>query len=214
MSDCPILFQRVSRLIKLKEAVIVEGKYDKINIENFIDAFIVVANGFGIFKDKENTALLRKIAKENGLIVMTDSDSAGMLIRSHLKGIIGEGEVIHVYLPQISGKEKRKEKHSAEGFLGVEGLSEEIIITALENAGVVGQKVNKRSEISINKAVLFELGLSGTADSKANRQRLLKGLGLPLNMSANALIDYMGRIYSEEEFKRVCAKWLNQKDSN
>lgn len=201
-------------MIKLKEAVIVEGKYDKINIENFIDAYIVVADGFRIFKDKEKTALLRKIAKEKGLIVMTDSDSAGMLIRSHLKGVISEGEITQVYLPQIKGKEKRKEKHSAEGFLGVEGLSEDVIFTALENAGVVGERVQKRSNKSISKALLYELELSGTANSKANREKLLKGLLLPLNMSANALIDYLGRVYSEEEFREVCAKWLNLKDSN
>lgn len=201
-------------MIKLKEAVIVEGKYDKINIENFIDAFIVVADGFRIFKDREKTELLRKIAKENGLIVMTDSDSAGMLIRSHLKGVIGEGKITQVYLPQIKGKEKRKEKHSAEGFLGVEGLGEEVIISALEKAGVVGEKLQKRSDKSINKTLLFELGLSGTRDSKLNREKLLKGLDLPLNMSANALIDYFGRIYSEEEFRKECAKWLSQKDSN
>ena len=201
-------------MIKLKEAVIVEGKYDKINIENFIDAFIVVADGFRIFKDREKTELLRKIAKENGLIVMTDSDSAGMLIRSHLKGVIGSGKITQVYLPQIRGKEKRKEKHSAEGFLGVEGLGEEIIISALEKAGVVGERLRKRSDKSINKALLFELGLSGTRDSKLNREKLLKGLDLPLNMSANALIDYLGRIYSEEEFRKECTKWLSQKDSN
>lgn len=201
-------------MIKLKEAVIVEGKYDKINIENFIDAFIIVADGFRIFKDKEKTELLRKIAKENGLIIMTDSDSAGMLIRSHLKGIIGEGKITQVYLPQIKGKEKRKEKRSAEGFLGVEGLGEEVIISALEKAGVVGERLQKRSEKSINKTLLFELGLSGTRESKLNREKLLKGLDLPLNMSSNALIDYLGRIYSEEEFRKECAKWLSQKDSN
>ncbi len=201
-------------MIRLKQAIIVEGKYDKINIENFIDAFIVVADGFRIFKNKEKTALLRKIAKDNGLIVMTDSDSAGMLIRSHLKSVIGEGEITQVYLPQIKGKEKRKEKYSAEGFLGVEGLSEEIIVGALQKAGVVGEKFQKRSEKTINKALLFELGLSGTNDSKLNREKLLKGMDLPLNMSANALIDYLGRIYSEEEFREECAKWLSQKDSN
>ena len=201
-------------MIKLKEAVIVEGKYDKINIENFIDAYIVVVDGFRIFKDKEKTALLRRLAKESGLIVMTDSDSAGMLIRSHLKSVIGEGNIIQVYLPQIKGKEKRKSQKSAEGLLGVEGLSEEVIVNALKNAGVFGERVDKRSKGAINKALFAELGLSGAADSKAKRQMLLKGLRLPLNMTANALIDYLGRIYSEEEFRRVCAEWLNQRDSN
>lgn len=201
-------------MIKLKQAVIVEGKYDKINIENFIDAFIVVADGFRIFKDKEKTQLLRKIADDNGLIIMTDSDSAGMIIRSHLKSVIGSGEVIQVYLPQIKGKEKRKEKQSAEGFLGVEGLSEEIIIKALENAGVIGTTKESRSEKSINKALLFQLGLSGCPNSSENRKKLLRALDLPQNMSANALVDYAGRIYSQEEFREVCVKCLNQRDSN
>ncbi len=200
-------------MIKLKEAIIVEGKYDKINIENFIDTFIVVSDGFRIFKDKEKTALLRKIAKENGLIIMTDSDSAGMLIRSHLKGVIKEGKITQVYLPQIKGKEKRKEKESAEGLLGVEGLSEAVITAALEKAGVIGEKVDFKSEKSITKALLFELGLTGKSDSKKNREKLLGGLCLPLNMTANAMIDYFGRIYSAEQFRKECEKWLNQKDS-
>lgn len=200
-------------MIKLKEAVIVEGKYDKINIENFIDAYIVVADGFRIFKDKEKTALLRRLAAENGLIVMTDSDSAGMVIRSHLKSVISDGNIIQVYLPQIKGKEKRKPQKSAEGFLGVEGLSEEIIVNALKNAGVIGERVEQRSKGSVTKALFAELGLSGAADSKAKRQELLKWLNLPLNMTANALIDYLGRIYSEKEFRKVWDEWLSQRDS-
>lgn len=201
-------------MIKLKQAVIVEGKYDKINIENFIDAYIVVCDGFGIFKNKEKAQLIKNIAEQHGVIIMTDSDSAGMLIRSHLKGIIQKGDIIQVYLPQIKGKEKRKEKHSAEGFLGVEGLNEEIIVAALQRAGVVGEKITQRSSKGVTKALLFELGLSGTANSKQKREEFLSYLNLPRNMSGNAVLDYFGRIYGEEEFREVYEKWLNQRDSS
>lgn len=201
-------------MIKLKQAVLVEGKYDKINIENFIDAYILCLDGFRIFKDKEKKELIKTLAKKDGIIVMTDSDSAGMVIRNHLKGIIDEGEIIQVYLPQIKGKEKRKEKHSAEGFLGVEGLNEKIITDALLKAGVIGVKIEKRSEKTVTKALFYELGLSGTANSKKQREIFLSFLNLPKDMSSNAMLDYFGRIMSEEEFIGVYEKCLNQKDSN
>ncbi len=201
-------------MIKLSEAVIVEGKYDKINIENFVDAYIIPCGGFGIFKDKEKAAMIRSLAKDKGIIIMTDSDNAGMVIRSHLKGIIKDGKIINVYLPQIKGKEKRKEKQSAQGLLGVEGLSEEIIIDALKKAGVNGENVKEKSEKSVDKALFFELGLSGGAKSGEKRKQLLKFMNLPLNMSANAMIDYFGRTISAERFKEVYEKCLNQKDSD
>lgn len=201
-------------MIKLDEAVIVEGKYDKINIENFIDAYIIPCGGFSVFKDKAKAELIRSLAKNKGIIIMTDSDNAGMVIRSHLKGIVKDGKIINVYLPQIKGKEKRKEKQSAEGFLGVEGLSEEVITSALKNAGVIGKSVSARSEKSVDKALFFELGLSGGKESKENREKLLRFMNLPLNMSSNAMIDYFGRIMSETEFKEVFSKCLKPKDSN
>ena len=201
-------------MIKLKQAVLVEGKYDKINIENFIDAYILCLDGFRIFKDKEKKELIKSLAKKYGIIVMTDSDSAGMVIRNHLKSIIDGGEIIQVYLPQIKGKEKRKDKQSADGFLGVEGLSEAIITEALQKAGVTGEQREKRSDKKVTKALFYELGLSGNENSKAKREELLSFLSLPKNMSANAMLDYFGRIMSEEEFKEVYEKCLKQKDSN
>lgn len=201
-------------MIKIKQAVLVEGKYDKINIENFIDAYILCLDGFRIFKDKEKKELIKTLAKRDGIIVMTDSDSAGMVIRNHLKGIIDQGEIIQVYVPQIKGKEKRKEKHSAEGFLGVEGLSEEVITQSLLKAGVTSQKCEKRSEKTITKALFYKLGLSGKINSNKQREKLLLRLNLPKNMTANAMIDYFGRIMSDKEFEEVCKKCLNQKDSN
>lgn len=201
-------------MIKLKQAVLVEGKYDKINIENFIDAYILCLDGFRIFKDKEKKELIKTLAKKDGIIVMTDSDSAGMVIRNHLKGIIDEGEIIQVYLPQIKGKEKRKEKHSAEGFLGVEGLSEEVVTEALFKAGATTERCEKRSEKTVTKALFYELGLSGTANSKKQREIFLSFLNLPKDMSANAMLDYFGRIMSKEEFTEVYEKCLSQKDNN
>jgi ribonuclease M5 len=194
--------------------VLVEGKYDKINIENFIDAYILCLDGFRIFKNEEKRELIKTLAKKDGIIVMTDSDSAGMVIRNHLKGVIDEGEIIQVYLPQIKGKEKRKEKHSAEGFLGVEGLSETVILDALTKAGVMGEKKEKRSEKTVTKTLFYELGLSGSSDSKSKREKFLSFLNLPKGMSANAMLDYFGRIMSKEEFTEVYEEWLSQKDSN
>ncbi|MEE0946756.1 MAG: DUF4093 domain-containing protein [Acutalibacteraceae bacterium] len=201
-------------MIKIKQTVIVEGKYDKINIENFIDAYIISTDGFRIFKDKEKTDLIRTLAKNCGIIIMTDSDSAGMVIRSHLKGVVAEGEIIQVYLPQIKGKEKRKNKHSAEGFLGVEGLSEEVIKDALLKAGINGEFTEKRSEKTVTKALFYALGLSGNDGAALKREELLKYFRLPTNMSANAMLDYFGRIMSSEEFKEEYEKCQKQKDSN
>ncbi len=201
-------------MIKLKQAVLVEGKYDKINIENFIDAYILCLDGFRIFKNKEKKELIKSLAKKDGIIVMTDSDSAGRVIRNHLKGIIDNGEIIQVYLPQIKGKEKRKEKHSAEGFLGVEGLSEKVIASALYKAGVMGENCEKRGKKTITKTLFFELGLSGNSDSKKQREIFLSYLNLPKDMSANAMLDYFGRVMSEEEFTEVYKKCLSQKDNS
>jgi ribonuclease M5 len=204
----------VTLLIKLKEAIIVEGKYDKIKLENFIDAFILDIGGFRIFKDKEKCELIRALANKNGVIIMTDSDSAGMLIRSHLKGIVGKSNITQVYLPQIKGKEKRKIRPGAEGLLGVEGLSEEIITKALEIAGVVGEKKDKKSQKEINKTLLFELGLSGCENSGENRKKLYKYLNLPMCMQTNSLIEYLNTVYSLVEFKEVWDKCQKEKDNS
>lgn len=201
-------------MIKLKQAVLVEGKYDKINIENFIDAYILCLDGFRIFKNKEKKELIKFLAKKDGIIVMTDSDSAGKVIRNHLKGIVDKGEIIQVYIPQIKGKEKRKEKYSAEGFLGVEGISEKVIAEALYKAGIIGENCEKRSEKTITKTLFYELGLSGNSNSKKQREMFLSYLNLPKDMSANAMLDYFGRVMSEEEFTEVYKKCLNQKDNS
>lgn len=200
-------------MIRLNKAVIVEGKYDKIKLENFIDAYIITTNGFRIFKDTEKRELLKKIANDSGIIIMTDSDSAGMVIRNFLKDIIKEGDIINVYLPQISGKEKRKNEKSKEGFLGVEGLSEDIITNALERAGVFMTSEEKKRERTINKALLYELGLSGRNDSKKNREELYKFLQLPTCLGPNSFLQYINTVYTQEEFIEVYKKCLKQQDN-
>ncbi len=200
-------------MIRLEEAVIVEGKYDKITLENFIDAYIVTTGGFRIFKDTEKRELLKKLAEEKGIIIMTDSDSAGMVIRSHLKGIIPEGKIINVYVPQIKGKERRKNKLSAEGLLGVEGMNEEIILEALDRAGVLLQKESKKRKHDIDKAFLFELGLSGGKDSRKKREEFYKFIKLPLCIQTNNFLEYVNRVYTKGEFERVYKECLKQQDS-
>lgn len=198
-------------MIKLKQAVIVEGKYDKIKLNGFLDALIITTNGFGIFKDAEKRAFLRLLAKEFGLIIMTDSDSAGQVIRQHLKNVITEGEITQVYLPQIKGKEKRKQTGSAQGFLGVEGLSEECIIKALEKSGVLFDSEVKDRE-TLTKADLFELGVSGRENSSLLRKKVLSELDLPDMLSTSALLDYINRSGRISEFVEVCKKCLEEED--
>ena len=200
-------------MIRLEEIVVVEGKYDKIKIGNFIDAYIVETRGFRIFKDTEKRELIKKLAKEKGIIIMTDSDSAGMMIRSHLKSIVKEGNIINVYVPEIRGKEKRKDKAGAEGLLGVEGMSEEVIVNALSRAGVLLKKESKKRKPEIDKAFLFELGLSGGKDSRKKRKELYKYIGLPLCVQPNSFLQYVNRAYTKKEFERVCNECLKQQDN-
>ena len=151
-------------MIKLDKPVIVEGKYDKITLENIVDTLIITTDGFGIFKNKEKCDLIRCLAKKNGLIIMTDSDSAGAVIRSYIKKIASDCEIINVYVPELSGKEKRKDKPSKSGLLGVEGMTPEIIENALKKSGVFSVKTEERRKIT--KADMYAFGLSGREDSK------------------------------------------------
>ena len=196
-------------MIKIKEAVIVEGKYDKIKLSSIIDAPIVTTDGFGIFKDKEKLQLIRTLADQNGIIILTDSDSAGMLIRSHLKGMIGQERIVNVYLPQIIGKEKRKNHSSAEGFVGVEGTDDEIILAALKNAGVTGT-VSDDKRRKVKKSDMYFWGLSGTEDASKNRCELLKKLNLPTNMAPNSFLDLINAIYGYEKFLTVVEEWKQE----
>ena len=199
-------------MIKLKQPVIVEGKYDKITLENVIDALIITTNGFGIFKDREKCDMIRSLAKENGVIVMTDSDSAGAVIRSYLKKIIGDCEIINVYVPQLKGKEKRKSAASKEGFLGVEGMSPENIEKAFIKSGVLFEKDKNR--IKITKADMFKYGLSGASDSKEKRKSFLSFLSLPENLSPSAMLDVLNNMFTVKEFEEKTVLWQKHTDKS
>ena len=188
-------------MIKLDRPVIVEGKYDAVKLANIIDGLIIRTDGFGIFNDKEKQALLRRLAAEKGLIVLTDSDSAGFLIRNFIKQTVPADRITHVYIPDVFGKEKRKTEASKEGKLGVEGIKEEVLLEAFRKAGV-GCESKEGSEPAreITNVDLYEYGLSGKADSKAKRKALLRALSLPERMSSSSMVKILNCFVSYEEF--------------
>ena len=190
-------------MLKIKEAILVEGRYDKNTLSQIVDAPILETNGFGIFKDKKQMALLRQIAEKRGLIVFTDADGAGFVIRNHVKSAIPGKYLKHAYTPDIFGKERRKDKAGKEGKLGVEGMKPEIILEALRKAGATIEGENIPQTQAITKQDLMDLGLSGGADASAKRLALLKKLNLPEHMSANALLQALNLIYSLEELKSL-----------
>lgn len=179
-------------MMKLGPVILVEGKYDKIKLGQIFDATILTTDGFGIFKQKEKLDLLRRLAETRGLLVFTDSDGAGFVIRNYLKGAIPEGKIYHAYIPDLLGKEKRKAKGSKEGKLGVEGVPDAVIIKAVEQSGALAGTMPAAG--GITKADLFELGLSGGTGSAQRRQALLKVLQLPVNLSPNAMLDVLNCI--------------------
>ncbi len=198
-------------MIKVDKVVIVEGKYDKIKLSSILDAVIIETDGFGIFKDKEKQALIRKLAHTKGILILTDSDSAGFKIRSFIKGIVPSEQIINAYIPDIFGKEKRKTEASKEGKLGVEGVKPQIIMDALEKAGVFCQQVEDKPKKEITKLDLFEDGLTGGTDSDALRKKLLKHLNLPERMTTNALLQIMNTLLTFEEYKKAVEEIKNDK---
>lgn len=193
-------------MIRLDIPVVVEGKYDKIRLSNIIDASIITTNGFGIFKDTEKRKLIARLAREKGIIIITDSDNAGLIIRNHIKNIANDGKIINVYLPQILGKEKRKNKGSADGYLGLEGTADEIIVSALAKSGITGKKTNT-TEKSVTKSDLFTLGFYGGANSSDLRKGLLKYMDLPDNLSVNAFLEAINLLYGYDEFLKKVQEW-------
>ena len=192
-------------MITIKEAVIVEGKYDKIKLSNFIDGLIITTDGFGVFKDKEKQQLIRHLAKVRGLLVLTDSDGAGFVIRSFLKGIVPPEQVKNAYIPDIFGKEKRKASPSKEGKLGVEGLSEEILSQAISRSGAtctITDSVQKSVD-AITKADLFLLGLSGCDNAAENRDKLKKRLNLPQKLTPNSLLAVLNCLMTRNELIQI-----------
>lgn len=186
-------------MLKLEQAIIVEGRYDKIKLSSIIDALIIETDGFGIFKDKEKQRLIRRLADEKGIIIMTDSDSAGFKIRSFLGGSIPNDRITHVYIPDIFGKERRKTEASKEGKLGVEGVPTKIIFDALSKAGVTCAETKDEVQRPITNIDLYELGLSGGKDSRSKRECLLKYLGLPTRLSTSSFVKILNAFTTYDE---------------
>jgi len=190
-------------MVKIKEAIIVEGRYDKNTLSQIVDAPILETRGSGIFKDKQQMALLRAVAEKRGLIVFTDSDGAGFVIRNHLKSAIAGKYLKHAYIPDIYGKERRKAAPGKEGKLGVEGMRPEIILDALRRAGATVEGESQSAQNSITKQDMMALGLSGGPDSSAKRLLLLKKLNLPEHMSANAMLQALNLLYTRAHLEEL-----------
>ena len=187
-------------MVKIKEAIVVEGRYDKNTLSQIVDAPILQTNGFSVMNDKAQLELLRGVAQKRGLIIFTDSDGAGFVIRNYLKGAIPAQQLKHAYIPDIPGKESRKSAPGKEGKLGVEGMTPEVILQCLRNAGATIEGEDQKAATSqLTKLDLFQLGLSGGPDSKAKRQAVLKHLGLPEHMSANAMLQALNLLYTKDE---------------
>ena len=184
-------------MIKIGPAIVVEGRYDKNKVAQIFDTEIIEVSGFGLFKNREMLTLLRRTAKARGLVILTDSDGAGLVIRNRIKSCIGEGKIFNAYIPDIYGKESRKKKPSKEGKLGVEGVPDEVIISAVKNSGAADETLPSFERVT--KQDMFELGLSGGADSKAKRKELALKTSLPGNMSSNALLSALNAMRIDKD---------------
>ena len=193
-------------MVKIREAIVVEGRYDKNTLSQILDATILETSGFGIFKDKQQMDLLRRVAEKRGLIVFTDSDGAGFVIRNHIKSAIPAQYLKHAYTPDIFGKERRKAAPGKEGKLGVEGMNREVILEALRRTGATFEGESTTTDWQITKQDMMRLGLSGGADSSAKRKRLMKLLNLPEHLSANALLQALNLLCTREELFSLTEK--------
>lgn len=190
---------------RVKQAIVVEGKHDAVRVRSAVEAVVVTTDGFRIFKNEEQMALLRRLAQSRGLIILTDSDSAGGVIRGHLQGCIPADRLLQAYVPPVPGKERRKPNPSKEGLLGVEGMDATVIVTALERAGAVfeDEDTSERDALNLTKADLMELGLTGAPDSAARRRALLTALGLPAYLSAGRLLEVVNATVTPEEWAEL-----------
>jgi len=186
--------------IKLDRPVIVEGKYDKIKLSSIIDANIIDTDGFGIFKENEKKSLIRRVAEKNGVIVLTDSDGAGLVIRNYINSILPKDKISHLYIPEIKGKERRKKTVSKEGLLGVEGINADML-RQIFSPFVLGSSDEKSERKAVTKYDMYEDGLFGNEMSAKKRKDLLLKLGLPSNLSSNALLEAINMLYTYEEYK-------------
>ena len=198
-------------MLKIREAIVVEGRYDKNTLAQIVDAPILETKGFGLFKDPKQLELLRSVAKKRGLIVLTDSDGAGFVIRNHIKSAIAAKYLKHAYIPDVAGKEKRKVAPGKEGKLGVEGMSPEVLLAALKNAGAtIEGESTARGNDQITKQDFVEFGLSGGLNASERRKRLQNRLHLPEHMSANALLQALNLLLSREELAEIVREWDNE----
>ncbi len=194
-------------MLRVKQAVIVEGKYDKIKLSSVIDGVIIPTNGFNVFKNRETLELIRYFAETSGIIILTDSDAAGFKIRSFLKGAVGNGEIINVYVPDIFGKEKRKTVPSKEGKLGVEGMEKEIILEAFRKAGIAAEEEEEHFDRdAITKFDHYECGLSGGKNSSAMRKKLLAKLKLPELLTTSGMVSGLNTMMSRQAFFELAEK--------
>lgn len=213
--------------IRLKETVIVEGRYDRIRLSELIESPMIETGGFRVFKDKEKQELIRAVAKRRGILVMTDVDSAGFVIRNFLRGIVPQEQILHAYIPTIKGKEKRKQEASKEGILGVEGIDRDALIESIRNSGAHiinslplskgGGSAHADSEglqnctsdsenLSITKTDFFDYGLSGCANSAQHREEVLTSLGLPTYLTTNAMISALNCLFTKDEFEQYLSQ--------
>lgn len=196
-------------MIKLDRVVIVEGRYDKIKLSSVLDAVIIETDGFGIFNDKEKQKLIRKLAQTKGILILTDSDSAGFKIRSFIRGMVPAEQIVNAYIPDIFGKEKRKTSPSKEGKLGVEGVNTRVIVQALRNAGVFCEETAQSERREITKTDFYDDGLTGKADSNTLRKKLLLYLDLPERLTTNALLQVLNTLFTYEEYKKAVEEIKN-----
>ena len=187
-------------MLHTSKAIIVEGRYDKARLSTVIDALIITTDGFGIFNSKEKQTFIRKIANEKGIIILTDSDAAGFKIRNFLKNIVPESKIVHAYIPDIYGKEKRKDAPSKEGKLGVEGVDNSVLEKALADSGLFNQTENRENRRLITSADLFEAGLSGGENSAEKRRALLVSMGLPARLTGKNLLTLLNSFMTYDDF--------------
>lgn len=200
-------------MISVSEVIVVEGRYDKNTLSQVVDATIVETGGFAVFNDKERLALIKKLAEKRGIIVFTDGDGAGFVIRNFLKGAIDKSLVKHAFVPDVLGKEKRKSSPSCEGKLGLEGMSPEVIIDALKKCGATINDVQSKRKAEITNAHFYSLGLSGGEGSAERRARLKKQLGLPERMSAKALLQAVSVLLTPDELACI-VRTLDEDDAD
>ena len=204
-------------MTRVREVIVVEGKYDRIRVLSAVDALVVATDGFGIFRDKEKAALLRTLARERGLVVLTDSDAAGFVIRDHLNGLVPPEQIRHAYIPECPGKEKRKAAPSREGLLGVEGMDSTVILAALRRAGATFSEKSEEGEQTqgrqkITKLDFYEAELTGAANSSVRRGHLLNRLGLPHRLSANRLLEVLNALMDRSAFWELIGELFTEEE--